>query len=67
MSPPPPLRHIDSLGKRSEAVIHCNEGLVIYSDAKTTFESILRSVNSLDVKPMKTCIYSRQYSSKCAV
>ena len=59
-----PLRHIDCLDKHSEAVIYRNEGLVIYSHAKTTFESILRSVNSLDSKPMKTCIYSRQYSSE---
>ena len=53
-----PLRRIDSLGKHSEAVIYHNEGLVIYSHAKTTSESILGSVNSLNAKPMKTCIYS---------
>ena len=49
-----PLRHTDCLDQQYEAVIYRNEGLVIYSHAKTTFESILRSVNSLDSKPMKT-------------
>ena len=58
-----PLRHIDCPGKHSEAVIYRNEGLVIYSHAKTTFESILQSVNSLDAKPMKSWLYSVQYSS----
>ena len=50
MSPP---RYIACLGKHSEAVIYRNEGLVIYSRAKTTFESTLRSVNSLDAKLRK--------------
>ena len=51
---PPPLRHMDCLGKHSKAVIYCNEGVVIYSHTKTTFESTLQSVNSFDSKPMKT-------------
>ena len=55
-----PLRHIDCLSNHSEAVIYPNEGVVIYSHAKTTFESTLRSANSFDSKPMKTCIYSRR-------
>ena len=55
-------RKNDVFCKHSEAVIYRNEDLVIYSHAKITFESILRSVNSLDAKPMKTYIYSRQHS-----
>ena len=53
-----PLRHIDCLSNHSEAVIYPNEGVVIYSHTKTTFESTLRSANSFDSKLMKTCIYS---------
>ena len=56
-----PNRHIDCLGKHSEAVTYRSKGVVIYSQAKTTFESTLPSVTSFDSKPMKTCIYSLQY------
>ena len=53
-----PLRHIDCLGKYSETVIYHRNSVVIYGHTKTTFESILRSVNSFNVKPMKTQLYS---------
>ena len=46
----PPVRHIDCLGKHSEAT-------------KNTFEWTLLSLNEIDAKPMKSRLYSRQYTT----